>query len=545
MFMILTIGRLVLLPDVNAQICNPDPTLTAPGIYPDTLLPTCIGVPYDEVITFIVPVDTVVTIPPFGTFTLPIDSITLDDVINMPPGMTYGCNPGTCVFPGNSSNCILFSGTPTASGTYDIQVAVTAFVTALGNPIASPDTISLYTFTVYAGITDTLAVVDDCGIGIGSVNISTNGTSPFLYLWNNGQTTSGISGLTAGGYDVIVTDGNGCTDTLEAVVGNTGAPEIDLDTMGFVGCFGDAGGFIDITVAGGTAPYGFSWSNGDTTQNTSGLVEDAYVLTITDANGCSVMETFNVEEPALLEIGLDGVDEVSCFGLEDGAAEVTATGGIGSHTYAWNTVPQQTGRVAIELSAGTYTVIATDENGCADTLEVVVEEPDSLALTLTSTNETISGANDGTASAMAMGGTGMVTYNWSNGETGAMIDSLAPGTYIIEAVDENGCETRDSVIIEMGPVSIEPELAPGFLTVNAFPNPGAGILNVEITMSDRQALDIRLLDITGRLLYGEEVSSSDYYTEQWNLTEYGSGTYLLIVRGERGTISRRIIVLPR
>lgn len=529
---------------MQAQLCNPDPSLTAPGIYPDTLLPVCAGVPFTETITFIVPVDTTVNVPPFGIFTLPIDSITLDDVINVPAGMSYGCNPGTCVFPGNSSNCILFSGTPTVAGVYDIQVAITSYVTVLGGPITASDTISLYTFTVHPGITDTLATVDDCGIGVGTATASAIGTAPFTYLWSNNQTTPAVTGLTAGGYSLILTDGNGCIDTLETVIGNNGAPELSLDTLGFVGCFGDMGGFVNVAIEGGSMPYGFSWSNGATTQNISGLSEDSYVLTLTDAKGCSVMETFMVEEPEAIVVALDGAEMVSCFGLADGLAEVTASGGTGNYTYTWNTTPLQMGRVATGLDPGTWEVIAVDENGCADTLEVEITTPDSLELMVSGTHETVAGANDGTASVMATGGIGMVTYSWSNGETGPQIDGLPPGTYVVEAEDENGCVTRDSIIIDMGPVSIAGDLEAGFARLRAFPNPSKGQLTLDMVLLNRQDITISLLDMTGHLLRTEQVTQVDRYTTNWQLNEYAAGTYLIRISSMQGSVVRRLILMP-
>lgn len=544
--MLAFIGLALLLANASlqAQVCNPDPSLTAPGIYPDTLLPVCSGIPYSEVITFIVPVDTQVVVPPFGTFTIPIDSITLDNVFNLPPGMTYACSPVSCSFPGNSSNCILFSGTPLAPGTYEIEVAVTAYITVLGSPVANPDTISLYTFTVFPGISDTLATVDDCGLGVGSVAVSTLGTSPFTYLWSNSQTSASISGLMAGAYSLILTDGNGCADTLETVVGNTGAPVLTLDSTGFVGCFGDEGGFVNLSTTGGMQPYVFSWSNGATSEQLSGVPGGSYVLTATDVRGCSVMETFPISAPAELVVALDGTDDVSCFGLDDGIAEVTATGGIGTAMYMWNASPAQTGRVATDLTAGSYTVIATDVNGCADTLEVVITSPDTLALSLAATDESLAGAADGTATVQATGGTGTVSFVWSNGETSAMIDSLAPGTYTVAATDENGCTTLDSVIIEMGPVSIGENLPGNFASIRVFPNPTQGLFTLQVSLLERDEPTVSLLDLTGRVLEVRQVAATEHYEASWDVRAYPAGSYLLQVRGRRGVAVQRLIVMP-
>ncbi len=528
---------------LHAQICVPDPSLTAPGIYPATLPPVCVGTPYSEVITFIVPFDTTVTVPPFGTFTLPIDSITLDDVLNLPPGMSYGCSPATCSFLGNSSNCILFSGTPTVPGTYDIRVAVTAYVTFIGSPIAAADTISLYAFVVGAGITDTLAAVGDCGLGVGTATVSTNGPAPFTYLWSNGQTGPVATGLAAGLHSLDITDGYGCRDTLDIVVANDGAPSLETDTADFSGCFGDAGGFVEITVSGGVAPYTYAWSNGSQNSNLIGVPAGSYTVTASDARGCTVMGAYLIVEPAEVVVGLDSAGAVSCYGLADGTAAVTATGGTGALSYVWNTVPAQTGNVATGLAAGTYTVTATDGTGCTDLLDVVVGSPDSLALTLDATHETLAGAADGTATVTATGGTGSIAYTWSNGESGASIDSLAPGTYTVEAMDENGCITMDSVVIEVGPVSIEGRLEAGFASVRLFPNPAQDLLSLHIVLEDRDDLVISLADVSGRVLRVQSLVRTDRYEATWDMSAYAAGSYLLSIQSARGARIHRRVVL--
>jgi len=114
--------------------CTPDPQFTQGGIYPDSasgLPPAFVGFAYDEVITVVVPEDTIVDVG-FGPTVVPFVDITLDAVAGLPPNFTYSCTPSNCVFPGNSAGCVNIYSTvnPTASdiGLYPLTIDVTATV---------------------------------------------------------------------------------------------------------------------------------------------------------------------------------------------------------------------------------------------------------------------------------------------------------------------------------------------------------------------------------------------------------------------------------
>ncbi|MFN8152935.1 MAG: T9SS type A sorting domain-containing protein [Bacteroidia bacterium] len=130
-------------------------TSTDPGITPDSatgLAPAVMGQPYSQVMQIVVPTDTTAMIGPFPV-NVTIVSISLTSFTNLPPGLTYSCTPSNCVFPGGSNGCVLISGTPTVSGTFN-PVAITASVgsTPLGN-ITQYDTISYYTIVVSGSAT--------------------------------------------------------------------------------------------------------------------------------------------------------------------------------------------------------------------------------------------------------------------------------------------------------------------------------------------------------------------------------------------------------
>ena len=128
-----------------------------------------------------------------------------------------------------------------------------------------------------------------------------------------------------------------------------------------VSLFGASDGFINTTVSGGTAPYSFLWSNGATTQNISGLTAGLYGVTVTDANGCVVEDSYTLSQPppaANLEV-LGTVTDVTCFGFSDGAIELFATGGVPPYNFAWSNGANTQNLSG--LSGGVYGVTVTDQ----------------------------------------------------------------------------------------------------------------------------------------------------------------------------------------
>lgn len=111
------------------------------------------------------------------------------------------------------------------------------------------------------------------------------GTPPYTYAWSNGSNTQSISGLTAGTYTVTVTDADNCVETQNAIISQPAA--INLSTTVINESFpGNGDGAIDLTVAGGSSPYSYAWSNGANTQDINGLIAATYTVTVTDNNGC-------------------------------------------------------------------------------------------------------------------------------------------------------------------------------------------------------------------------------------------------------------------
>ncbi len=288
-------------------------------------------------------------------------------------------------------------------------------------------------------ITANITHVACAGDATGAIDITVSGQAPFTFSWNTGATTEDVSGLPAGTYWVTVTDGRGCSKTDTFTITEPPALVIDsITTVDPSGC-GTNDGSATVWVSGGTAPYTYSWSNGQTTATATGLGGGSYTVTVTDANGCQVSGTANLTDPAAPIITLDSVRDVSCNGGADGGIWITVTGGTSPYSYSWSngaTTDDITG-----LSAGSYSVTVTDAGGCTASQSYTVNEPPALVIDSVKTQDpSTCGASDGSATAYVSGGTAPYSYLWQpGGQTTNPATGLSAGLYTVYVTDAKGC----------------------------------------------------------------------------------------------------------
>ncbi|MEM7655779.1 MAG: T9SS type A sorting domain-containing protein [Bacteroidota bacterium] len=211
---------------------------------------------------------------------------------------------------------------------------------------------------------------------------------------------------------------------------------------------GSGNGAAAVVAGGGVAPFTYQWdaaAGGVTTADASTLVAGIYEVTVLDSKGCSETLAVTVNNANAPTLSVSTQADISCFGAGDGSATIAAAGGGGGETYMWSN--GEMGATATALPAGTSTCTVTDMNGCVSLIQVTVAEPAGIALAAEGFDAGCNGEASGTAMASAVGGSGALTYSWSNGDMTEMADSLTAGTYTVTVTDANGCTTDETVNI--------------------------------------------------------------------------------------------------
>jgi len=281
----------------------------------------------------------------------------------------------------------------------------------------------------------------------GSANSNVvGGVPPYTYLWSNAQITANATNLTAGSYTLTVTGNNGCSSSATVTITQPTQLTGAITTTN-VSCFGGNNGSAIVTPVGGVGPYTYLWSNAQITQTASNLILGIYTCTVTDLNGCQISVAANITQPTLLTLSLASQTNILCFGGTNGALTVTGSGGTGLYLYSLNNGPNQVSPTFTNLTAGTYTIRATDANSCIATTTVTLTQPTALTITGGVTWVTCFNACDGELLANVGGGTPGYTYLWSNGATTNPAIGLCAANYSVLVTDANGCQIAMTFIL--------------------------------------------------------------------------------------------------
>lgn len=280
-----------------------------------------------------------------------------------------------------------------------------------------------------------------CNQNTGSASVTiTNGQSPYSIYWSTGSTQSSVSDLASGQYIVSVTDANGCLSTATSMIGSNGLSQAGALTGTL--CHGTSNGAINVTVTGGAAPLVYSWSNGATTEDITGLAGGPYELTITDAIGCVSTATYVVQEPQQIMLNQMDITQPACSAT-NGQAAASFNGGTAPFNYAWadaqGTDLGVNNATLTNIGAGTYTCTITDANNCSFSAIALVSNNFGPTLAI----DTIipsSCANDGQIELTVISGNPQ-TYAWTNGAATQNITDLAPGHYSVTVTGASGCMT--------------------------------------------------------------------------------------------------------
>ena len=204
--------------------------------------------------------------------------------------------------------------------------------------------------------------------------VVSGGVAPYAYNWSNGGTSSSISGIGSGTYQLIVTDSNGCSKTVNQTLVNP--PKLEITAMNInnhVSCFGGSNGSITAIVTGGTGTITYAWSGGGSSPTKTGLAAGNHTLTVTDVNGCTHTSTATITQPTQLNVVVSNFGPAS-GGNANGFISILPSGGTPPYTYAWAGPSgyTSTSQNIVNIYAGTYTVTVTDNNGCTKAISQTV-----------------------------------------------------------------------------------------------------------------------------------------------------------------------------
>jgi len=433
-------------------------------------------------------------------------------------------------------NCVtalltLNSGTNNPLFTYDWTTAGGHFAGPVNEPAATVDSAGLYILTIanpQNGCTATAAIsiLQHANVGIlptaqtnltcfeagnGSIAVTAmGGDSTYTYAWTNGAGTPAISNLAAGTYTLTVTDGENCS----ATAGFTLSQPAELLAQAVAtppSATGASDGTAAASPVGGTGPYTFLWNTGANTPLITGLVAGLYTVTVTDANGCTAVQTVQVWEGDCVVSAVMSPVNPGCAGSADGQALVTLSGGTPPYVYTWTS--GGTGALETGLPAGIHTVTVTDFNGCQVTESVVLTDPPALVLTVIALQPTsCPGLPGGSATVAGSGGTGAVGISWSNGQSGPTAVGLPDGVYIATATDANGCTDTSAVTIEA--IDLEaPVIQAGATTVPLGPSG-----SVTLTLVNLGAAAVDNCALAAVQIVPDEFDCSDIGIQQVTLT---------------------------
>ena len=347
---------------------------------------------------------------------------------------TYSWSPA----PGGGQNTA--NATGLAAGSYTVHVTDAKGCTQN----------SVYSITAAGGPTATLfsssnPLCNASCIGTATVNAS-GGTGALTYSWSAGAGSSATaSALCAGTYSCTITDASNCSTVQSVVIAQPAVLNVN-PTQTNISCNGSGTGSATATVSGGTGSYTYVWtSTGGSAATANGLSAGTYTCTINDANNCMTSQVYTLTQPTALSV-TPSQTNATCNGSATGTASAAVSGGTGAYTYSWSPAGGSA-LSASALNAGTYTCTITDANNCPITQVYTLTEPSALTASGTPVSSTCNLSN-GSASALAAGGTTGYTYSWT--PAGGNADTalgLSSGVYTCTITDLQGCIAKTQITV--------------------------------------------------------------------------------------------------
>lgn len=430
-----------------------------------------------------------------------------------------------------------------AAGTYLLTVADTL------NNCESVAQVTVLSFTNTPNIAVAPANQITCNDSTSTVSATLDGDpADFNIQWttNDGHIVSGATSLnavvdTAGSYFIAVTSNiNGCSS---------------YDTVAVTEYFNIPSGNFQYTlvddVFSGTASssspthtYLWDFGNGQTSTEKDPVVtlgEGLFNVCLTVTNECgSDQKCQTINNSSVLTASITS-NNISCFGLNNGTASVSVSGGIAPYTYLW-TGPDgytSTESTISNLASGTYTVTITDSQNETVVQSVTISEPTQIVLSSVNIINDSENSGVGAISVDVSGGTGALQYLWSNGEKTQNIKDLVAGTYNCTVTDENGCQKQFGPFIVENTTSVNEAAYIDHL--NIYPNPVSTDVFIDAKLVNKGNVSIELTNSIGEILMTQHFT--DKVHTNWDVSSLSGGVYLISIKGKDFTVSRRLMVI--
>ncbi|HUW05371.1 MAG TPA: T9SS type A sorting domain-containing protein [Williamwhitmania sp.] len=446
----------------------------------------------------------------------------------------------------------LDGGTPTTSNLFTNLLAgehQLSMVDANGCVLTKTETIN-QPDEIISTLVD--SVNPPCGTSTGMLMVNVAGGTPTLNMsWNiAGTAVNGaqVSNLSAGSYNLTVTDGHGCQKPFTYTLVNPDAPQLENVVATDLRCFGDQSGKVEFYVNGTNQPVDVSLTFGGTTvgsnhfsdkqtSNFSNLQSGSYELSMVDSHGCFSSKAITVAEPSKVTLALSKTD-VTCFGSTTGSAIATVNGGVSPYAIHWSTgedVQAVSADTLTQLVGGSYVATVTDSKGCGDKLQPLQASVTILAPTapLAFGAQAISkpkcaDENTGQALLSAQGGWGSYTFalNGQSSSNGQFY-SLASGSYSAILSDANGCSIAKTVVV--------PQTLPLSLMASTVNN---------LTCYQNASGSIYVTPVNGEtpFLYGLDGGSLGYSN---GFGKLAAGTHTIVVQDKNGCSSQLDVLLTQ
>ena len=287
----------------------------------------------------------------------------------------------------------------------------------------------------------------------GRVEITVNGgINPYFYQINDGeqQEIGVFTGLWAGNYTVKVIDSNSCLFIRQITVNQPDRIVLEDFSTHNLSCYQAADGEIHLQVSGGVAPFEFSLDgiNFNVSPSFSGLNANNYTVYYRDSEQCSNTLALTITEPDELQLRLEN-QPVSCHNFCDASINMHVTGGTPAYNYLWSAGINTQSATVSGLCAGTYQVVVSDQNQCANTLHFELDNPPQILVDEELTDETCGNACDGSISLQVEGGMPPYLFDWGTWGTQSTLNQLCSGSYFLNFSDSRQCKLQRVYSIEI------------------------------------------------------------------------------------------------